>query len=127
MHVLCPLFVYFVNQYAIPTSVRFLRNLFTDLFVSLFRHLFDGEMFGGNNSLDLLFSTCPNSTWRVKLLAKLVAEATKPERGENRIFRHLLFLSSVRLAPYRGKFRGRSKHPPIAMKFFEDGHFVLSF
>ena len=38
VHVLCPLFVYFVNQYAIPAPVGFLRNLFTHLFVCFLKN-----------------------------------------------------------------------------------------
>ena len=52
--IICPLFVYFVNQYAIPTSVRFLGNLFTDLFVNFLLALLNkNEITQVNNTLQI--------------------------------------------------------------------------
>ena len=74
---LCPLFVYFVNQYAISTSVGFLRNLFTDLFVHFFKN-FGANLaqFLANLARPLIFVQAPptSSVSAVHIVAATVTQ-----------------------------------------------------
>ena len=69
---------------------------------------------------------CPNSTVALRLMEN-VAKVTNQEVVKN-VFRHLPFLLSFFSQPSAlTRAVPKTKHPRIAVKFFEDGPFELSF